>query len=100
VARRADAETGLGRNEYSLWTRTVSVDLLDQCVHLSIRVEKAQGGRLVAEEERQLSMRMYFRDELVLELERAGFSRVAVEAGYTGTEPVAADDFLVFIAHR
>jgi len=41
---------------------------------------------------------MYFRDELVLMLERAGFGSVRVEAGYTGAAPTADDDFLVFIA--
>lgn len=85
-------------SEYALWTRTVDVDPLDQCVYLSIRVEKRLNDRLVGEEQRDLSMRMYFRDELALELERAGFSDVKVEAGYTGGEPTAADDFLVFLA--
>ena len=54
-------------------------------------------GRMPTEEHR-LSMRMYFRDELLLLLERAGFEPVRVEAGYTGAEPTADDDFLVFIA--
>jgi hypothetical protein len=33
-------------------------------------------------------------------LERAGFGSVRVEAGYTGAEPTADDDFLVYIARR
>ena len=43
-------------------------------------------------------MRMYFRDELVLMLERAGFGSVRVEGAYTGDEATADDEFLVFIA--
>ena len=48
-----------------------------------------------------LSLRFfYFRDELWLMLERAGFASVRVEApGDTGAEPTPPDDeFLVFIA--
>jgi SAM-dependent methyltransferase len=96
-ATRRQAEDG---TEYALRTRTLAVDPLDQSVALAIRVEKRRGDELVAEEERELTMRMYFRDELVLMLERAGFAGGEVEAGYTGRQPTGDDDFLVFIARR
>ena len=73
------------------------VDPLDQSTQLVLRAQKRAGGEVVAEEHR-LSLRFYFRDELLLMLERAGFDSVRVEAGYTGAEPTADDDFLVYIA--
>jgi hypothetical protein len=93
--RRADDGT-----EYALRGRRLAVDPLDQSALLAIRAEKRRNGELVAAEERKLSMRMYFRDELVLMLERAGFGSVQVEGAYTAREPTPDDDFLVFIARE
>ena len=91
--RRADDGT-----EYALQGRILALDPLDQSAQLVLRAGKRVGGELVAEEEHRLSMRMYFRDELALMLERAGFGSVRVEAAYTGAEATADDEFLVFIA--
>ena len=55
---------------------------------------------LVAEEEHVLTMMLYFKDELVLMLERAGFADVSVRGPYNDAEPKPDDDFLVFIARR
>ena len=90
----ARAEDG---SEYSLQGQVLSFDPLDQSTQLVLRAQKRAGRELVAEEHR-LSLRFYFRDELLLMLERAGFDSVRVEAGYTGAEPTANDDFLVYIA--
>ena len=86
-------------SEYSLQGQVLSLDPLDQSTQLVLRAQKRVGGEVVAEEHR-LSLRLYFRDELLLMLERAGFESVRVEAGYTGGEPTADDDFLVYIARR
>jgi SAM-dependent methyltransferase len=86
--------------EYELRSRTVAVDPLDQTVSLEMRAEKRRDGRLLAEEEHALSMRWYFRDEILLMLEKAGFVDVAVRADYTDAEPTADSEFLVYIARR
>jgi SAM-dependent methyltransferase len=86
-------------SEYSLQGQVQSFDPLDQSTQLVLRAQKRAGGAVVAEEH-ALSLRFYFRDELLLMLERAGFESVRVEAGYTGAEPTADDDFLVYIARR
>jgi SAM-dependent methyltransferase len=85
--------------EYELKTRTAAVDPLDQTAWLEMRAEKWRDGRLVAAEEYLLSMRAYFRDELLLMLDRAGFKDVVVRGDYTDAEPTADNEFLVFIAH-
>jgi SAM-dependent methyltransferase len=86
--------------EYELWSRTTAVDPLDQTVSMEIRAEKRRDGKVLAEDEHALSMRCYFRDEILLMLERAGFGEIAVRADYKDDEPTADSDFLVFVARR
>jgi SAM-dependent methyltransferase len=95
-----DRRTVPDGTEYALWTRMVEVDPLDQCIRIDMRIEKRRDGELVAEEERPLSMRMWFRDDLVLMLRTAGFRDVAVRGGYDDEEPRPDHDFLVFSARK
>ncbi len=92
---RRQAADGL---EYELRSRTVAVDPLDQTHTLEIRARKWVDGELVATEEYPLSMRAYFRDELLLMLERAGFHDIDVRGGYTDEAPTPDHEFLVYIA--
>src|SRR5439155_23340652 len=87
-------------SEYELRGRTVALDPLDQTIVFELRADKWVGGRHVAEEEHALSMRMYFRDELLLMLRNAGFSEIDVRGGYADEEPSGDHDFLVFAASR
>jgi hypothetical protein len=57
-------------------------------------------GELVAEEEHLLTMRLYFRNEIVLLLENAGFVDVEVRGDHNDAEPTGDDDFLVFLARK
>ncbi len=45
-------------------------------------------------------MTLYFKNEMLLRLERTGFADVAVRSGYTDAEPTGEDDFLLFIATK
>jgi hypothetical protein len=45
-------------------------------------------------------MTLYFKEEVVLMLERAGFDHVRVRGQYNDAEPSVDDDFLVYIAQR
>ena len=98
--RETEWRRAVDGSEYSLQARVLSFDPLDQSTQLVMRAQKRLDGEVVAVEEHRLWLRNYFRDELLLMLERAGFESVRVEAGYTGEEPTADDDFLVFIARR
>ena len=95
--RRRRAADG---SEYDLRVRTAAVDPLDQTVTFEIHAEKWREGGLVAAEDRTLSERMYFRDELLGMLERAGFADVEVRGDHDDREPSADDDFLVYVARR
>jgi SAM-dependent methyltransferase len=77
----ADRGTASDGSELALRSRTLAVDPLDQSVRLQIRAEKVVDGAVVAVEEHELTMRMWFRDELVMALRHAGFRSVSVEEG-------------------
>ena len=79
---------------------SLEVDPLDQSVRIEMRIEKRRDGELIAEDEHPLSMRMWFRDELVLMLGTAGFEGVRVRGGYHDEEPRPDHDVLVFIAQK
>jgi SAM-dependent methyltransferase len=96
-AQRRRAADG---SEYAQRSRTIFVDPLDQTVVLELRTEKWRDGSLVASEDRTLSMRAYFRDELLLMLERAGFRDVEVTGDYRDEAPTGEHGFLVYRAQR
>jgi SAM-dependent methyltransferase len=60
-----------------LSSRIDAVDDDDRCIHMTIRAETADGRR----EEHALTMRQWYRDELVPLLERNGFEQVEVKPG-------------------
>lgn len=86
--------------EYGLRSRLVELDPLAQRVTLEMRADMWRDDQLVAEDESVLSMTLYFKDELLLLLERTGFVDVVVRGDYTDAEPSAETDFLVFIARK
>ena len=94
---RRDASDG---SSLELRNRVLAIDPLDQCATMEICARKFRGDEEIATETHQLSMRMYLRDELVLLLERAGFSDVDVTGGYDGAPPTPDHEFLVFAARR
>ena len=75
--------------EISLSSRVDAVDEEDRCVHLTIRAESRDGRR----EEHALTMRQWYREELVPLLQAAGFATVEVLAG-------VPENTLVYLATR
>jgi SAM-dependent methyltransferase len=86
--------------ELGLRSRIVHLDPLAQRVTYEMHAEQWRDGTLEAEEDRALTINLYFRNELVTMLERAGFGEVVVEGDHNDAEPTADDDFLVFVATR
>jgi SAM-dependent methyltransferase len=86
--------------EYELRSRLLDVDPLEQQVRMEMRAFMWRDGELVAEDEHLLTLTLYFKDEIVLMLERAGFVDVTVRAALTDAEPTGVDDFLVYTARR
>jgi SAM-dependent methyltransferase len=75
--------------EISLSSRVDAVDEDDRCVHMTIRAETRDGRR----EEHTLTMRQWYRDELVPLLHGVGFAHVDVVPGID-------ENTLVYIAAR
>jgi SAM-dependent methyltransferase len=95
-ARRRTADGA----ELGLQSRTVELDPLSQRVTLEMRAELWRNGRLEEEETHRLDYTLYFKQELALLLERAGFADVAVTADYTDEQPTPDSRFLVFAARK
>jgi hypothetical protein len=88
-----DRGTAGDGSELALWSRTLDVNPLDQSLRLEIRAEQSMNGVVVAREEHELTMRMWFRDELVMAMRHAGFRSVDVSPG-------VEERILVYVAKR
>ncbi len=86
--------------DYELRARTLAFDPLAQRSTWEMQAFMWRDSVLVAEEEHVLTMTHYFKDEIVLMLERAGFADVNVRGEYNNAEPTADDTFLVFLARK
>jgi SAM-dependent methyltransferase len=75
--------------EISLRSRVDTVDEDDRCVYMTIRAEAADGRC----EEHALTMRFWYRDELVPLLERSGFTVHEVQPGVD-------ENLVVYVASR
>jgi SAM-dependent methyltransferase len=89
-----------GGSELRLRTRVTAVDPLDQTIAYDMWAQRLRDGEVVEEERYTLTERMYFRDELVLLVERAGFGEVEVRGGYDDAEPRPDHEFLVYIGRK
>ena len=85
---------------YTLSSRVVDLDPLQQHVIMEIHAERWRDGVLEKAEDHRLDMGLYFEHELLLMLERAGFDDVTVHGEHTERPPTADDGFLVFVARR
>ena len=96
----AERRRGSDGAEYALQSRVVDFDPLEQRMTYEMRAEMWRDGDLVCEEEHVLHINLYFKNELLLMLERAGFGDVNVYAGNSDRPPTPDDDFLVFEAKK
>lgn len=87
-------------DEYALRSRLLGLDPLDQQEAWEVHACRWHDGRLVEEEHHRLTVNLYFRGELVMMLERAGFVDVEVRGAYNDLAPTAEDTFLVYLASR
>jgi len=87
-------------SELALRSRIVELDPLAQRVTLEIHAEQWRDGALEAEEDHVLNIGVYFRNELLLMLERTGFADVVVQGDHNDAEATSDDDFLVFVTKK
>ncbi|MFZ0544975.1 MAG: class I SAM-dependent methyltransferase [Candidatus Promineifilaceae bacterium] len=87
-------------SEYRTWFRATGLDPLEQSYSRQVRLEKWQDGRLVAEEELSLTGYMYFKPELLLRLQVAGFEDITVYGDYSDEIATADHSELIFVAQK
>ena len=99
---RPPGERRLGSDgfEYALQSRLLALDPLLQQQAWEMHAYQWRDGTLVAEERHRLTLNLYFAGELVMMLERAGFTEVEVRGEYDDLPPTADDRFLVYVATR
>lgn len=90
--------TAANGDEIELIGRLEAIDPVEQRVTMGMRPRLWHAGELVREEEHRIQISMYFRQELVLLLEQAGFQEVTVEGPYTGRPATAGDAGVVIVA--
>jgi hypothetical protein len=57
-------------------------------------------GELVQEEEHTLHISFYFKNELLLMLERAGFTDIVIHGDHREEAPTKDSDFIIFVAKK
>jgi predicted phage-related endonuclease len=81
-------------------SRVDDIDPLEQVLTLKYWAQHWQDEQLLGEEKRILTSNIYFRNELVMMLEHAGFDEVTVQGDFTHEAATAEHDTLVFIANK
>ena len=97
TAERRRADDGA---EYALQTRVVDLDPLEQLITYELRAGMWRDDELVQEEEHTLHMTAYFKNELALLLERAGFVDIVIHGDHREEPPTKDSGFIVFVAKK
>ncbi|NIS02275.1 MAG: hypothetical protein GWN99_14600, partial [Gemmatimonadetes bacterium] len=88
-------------SELELRARVAAFDPLEQTAVREMRIEQWRDGELLAREENRIRINLYFKSEILLMLERAGFESVEVRGGLEDRPARAWDDLrLLFLARR
>lgn len=86
--------------EYGLRSRYLALDPVEQRVSLEMHARSWRDGALEAEEIHRLDIGLYFKNELLLMLERTGFRDIVVHGDHVEAQPTPDDEFVVFVARR
>lgn len=97
--KRGDRKQCADGTEIELKMRVLDFDPLNQVVTRELRAEHWVNGELAASEQSSLSINIYFKSEVLLMLEAAGFRDIQVTGGLSDRDAQPyEDDRLVFTA--
>ena len=96
----AERRRGSDGAEYALQSRVLELDPLEQRATYEMRAGMWREGELVRQEEHMLHINFYFKNELLMLLERAGFDDVVVHGDHRDEPATRDDDFLLFVAKK
>ncbi len=97
---KAERRRGSDGAEYALESRLLDLDPLEQFATYEMCAGMWRDGELVEEEEHSLRINFYFKNELLLLLERAGFTDIVVHGDHRQEAPTRVSDFVVFVAKK
>jgi SAM-dependent methyltransferase len=86
--------------EYALESRLLDLGPLEQFATYEMRAGMWRGGQLAQEEEHALRINFYFKNELLLLLERAGFTDIVVHGDHREEAATTDSDFVIFVAKK
>jgi hypothetical protein len=86
--------------ELEIVARTVATDPLEEVSIRQIRARLWRQDEVIKEEIHTQKLDDYSKNELVLMLERAGFSEIIINGDYTDELATADHDFLLFLARK
>jgi SAM-dependent methyltransferase len=95
---RGDRRTCEDGTELELKQRVLSFDPLEQITTRALRVEHWVDGQLATLEERPISLNIYFKNEVVLMLETAGFRQIRATGGLTDTDARPFEDERIVVS--
>lgn len=86
--------------EYELCKRIIDVNPLDQIITHQICVKQWKDDHLLAEDYHTLIARRYFKNEIIMLLEQAGFYNIEVQGDFCDVKATNEHKILVFIAKK
>lgn len=86
--------------EIELRSRLVALDPLEQRLTRQMRARLYRDGQIVREEENDLMENLYFRNEVLLLLQHAGFGMVDVHQAYSELGATAKSKVIAFVAQK
>jgi SAM-dependent methyltransferase len=96
----AERRRGSDGAEYALQSRVVDLDPLEQLATYEMRAGMWLKDELVLEEKHTLHISFFFKNELLLMLERAGFTDIVAQGDHREEAPTKDSDFVVFVARK
>jgi SAM-dependent methyltransferase len=100
-SRKADRKTAADGTVLEMRARQIEFDPLEQTYEAEISINHSEDDRLLGTESSVLRGSIYFKNEIVLMLEAAGFESVSVRSGTEDRAPLPwMDGYLLFIARK
>ena len=87
-------------SELEMKIRLYSLNAIEQSVILQMHIAHKRGGEVISEEQSDLRSNMYFKNEMILMLEKAGFQVLPVKGEYTAEDANSRHKNLTFDAQK
>ena len=97
---KPDVRKTSDNDELALQTRTIEFDPMEQYSVREIRMKQYEDQELVNCHQYRIRLNSYFKNEILLMLNVAGFDQVEMYAGLSDVKPVAYEDYHLMVLAR